>query len=70
VSKTGKFAIFGDLNQEGSLSEPCDVPQNTRGGLFFVVADMKLADGLRNLMDSPAPKSVHARIRGSKRAHR
>ena len=51
VSASGNFAIFGDLNQEGSLSEPCDLPQNTRGGLFFVVEDETLAAGLRELMD-------------------
>lgn len=53
VSKTGDFAIFGDLNQAGALSEPCDVPQNTRGGLFFVVQDQPLAQGLRSLMNAP-----------------
>jgi hypothetical protein len=51
VSASGNFAIFGDLNQEGSLSEPCDLPQNTRGGLFFVVEDETLAAGLRELLD-------------------
>ena len=55
VSRNGNDVIFGDLNQEGSLSEPCDVPQNTRGGLFYVVKDTKLAAGLRDLMDAPAP---------------
>jgi Deoxyribonuclease II len=51
VSASGNLAIFGDLNQEGALSEPCDLPQNTRGGLFFVVEDETLAAGLRDLLD-------------------
>jgi hypothetical protein len=61
VSKDGDAVIFGDLNQEGSLSEPCDVPQNTRGGLFYVVKDTKLAAGLRNLMDAPPPARTRRR---------
>lgn len=55
VSTTGDYAIFGDLNQEGALSEPCNVPQNTRGGLFFVVRNEALAKGLRSLMTDPTP---------------
>ncbi len=51
VSTSGKLAIFGDLNQAGTLSEPCDVSQNTRGGLFFVVENQVLAAGLRSLMN-------------------
>jgi hypothetical protein len=50
TSGSGKHAIFGDLNQEGALSEPCDVPQNTRGGLFFVIEDANLSAGLRSLL--------------------
>ena len=50
ASGSGKYAIFGDLNQEGALSEPCDVPQNTRGGLFFVLEDATLSANLRSLL--------------------
>jgi hypothetical protein len=67
VSTTGDYAIFGDLNQEGALSEPCDVPQNTRGGLFYIVRNDGLAEGLRSLMSDIGPDS---RLRASaKRRH-
>ena len=45
------YAIFGDLNQQGGLSERCSSSQNGRGGLFYVVDDRKLAVGLRNLLN-------------------
>jgi hypothetical protein len=45
------YAIFGDMNQVGSLSGPkCDSSQNGRGGLFFVVEDAKLFDSVRDLI--------------------
>ena len=51
VSVSGNFSIFGDMNQEGSLSGPdCTVHQNGRGGLFFVVEDQVLSAGLRGLL--------------------
>ena len=36
-----RYEIFGDLNQQGSLSPPpdCDSSQNGRGGMFFVLQD-------------------------------
>src|SRR5262249_31236934 len=46
VSTPAKYAIFGDLNQEGTLSEPCNVSQNTRGGIFFVVESETLSASL------------------------
>src|SRR5262249_35105078 len=51
VSVSGNHSIFGDMNQEGSLSGPdCTVHQNGRGGLFFVVEDQVLSAGLRALL--------------------
>jgi hypothetical protein len=45
------YAIFGDLNQQGTLSGPrCDSSQNGRGGLFFVVDDAQLFNSVRDLM--------------------
>lgn len=58
VSKPAKYAIFGDLNQAGSLVEPCDVPQNTRGGIFFVVEDETLSAELGSMMERGAPSKV------------
>ncbi|MET4754579.1 deoxyribonuclease II family protein [Bradyrhizobium sp. RT11b] len=51
ISTPAKYAIFGDLNQEGALSEPCTVSQNTRGGIFFAVENPTLSASLGKLMD-------------------
>jgi hypothetical protein len=52
VSTPARYAIFGDLNQQGSLSPPCNVSQNTRGGLFFVVENPTLSASLAKLMNA------------------
>jgi hypothetical protein len=52
VSTPAKYAIFGDLNQEGSLSEPCNVSQNTRGGIFFAIENATLSASLGNMMNA------------------
>lgn len=47
-----RFAIFGDMNQQGSLSGPnCASSQNGRGGLFFVVENATLADSVQKLIE-------------------
>ena len=57
-----KYAVFGDMNQQGALSPPgCDKSQNGRGGLFFAVQDDKLfesegIDRRRHRLDQEAPK--------------
>jgi hypothetical protein len=44
--------IFGDLNQQGALSRPdCGKSENGRGGLFFVLDNKELADGVTDLID-------------------
>jgi len=53
VSISGKdhYAIFGDMNQQGTLSgRNCASSQNGRGGLFYVIRDQALADSLANLI--------------------
>jgi hypothetical protein len=48
---THPYVIFGDMNQQGALSEPnCDSSQNGRGGLFFVVQDAQLFRSVRGLL--------------------
>jgi hypothetical protein len=43
--------IFGDMNQQGSLSPPnCDASQNGRGGLFYVLEDKQLHDSIAQLI--------------------
>jgi hypothetical protein len=54
VSTAGShhYVIFGDLNQQGTLSPPdCDKSQNGRGGLFFVLDNKELADSVADLID-------------------
>jgi hypothetical protein len=45
------YAIFGDMNQQGSLSGPkCQSSQNGRGGLFFAVQDPALHASVQALL--------------------
>ncbi len=54
-------AIFGDMNQQGSLSGPnCGSSQNGRGGLFYVLKDQVLHDSMQQLI-SGASAPVQAR---------
>jgi hypothetical protein len=48
---THQYAIFGDMNQQGSLLKPnCESSQNGRGGLFYVVEDAQLARSVGDLI--------------------
>jgi len=52
------YSIFGDMNQQGSLSGPnCKSSQNGRGGLFYVIDDPKLTDSLRELLKGQSAPS-------------
>ncbi len=54
------YAIFGDMNQQGTLSGPsCGSSQNGRGGLFYVLKNRKLHDNIAQLI-SGASAPVHA----------
>jgi hypothetical protein len=45
------YVIFGDMNQQGTLSGPhCDSSQNGRGGLFFVVQNPQLFKSVGDLL--------------------
>jgi hypothetical protein len=52
LSPDHAYAIFGDMNQEGSSSKAngCDTAQNGRGGLFYVVEDDTLHDSVSDLI--------------------
>ena len=51
TSANDSDTIFGDMNQQGSLSPPnCDASQNGRGGLFFVLGDKQLHDSIAQLI--------------------
>lgn len=44
------YVIFGDLNQQGRLTNKCNSSQNGRGGLFFVIDDVELHASMTQLM--------------------
>jgi hypothetical protein len=45
------YTIFGDMNQQGSIKKTnCDIKQNIRGGMFFVVDDAPLFNSVRDLL--------------------
>lgn len=56
------YAIFGDMNQQGSAVDPakCGSSQNGRGGLFYVVDDAALSASVSSLISGDtAPTSGH-----------
>ena len=52
VSTSGRanYTVFGDMNQQGTLSGRCDSSQNGRGGLFYVVDNAALNAGVSALI--------------------
>ncbi len=44
------YNIFGDMNQQGSLSGNCGSSQNGRGGMFFVMVQPQLSGSLSSLI--------------------
>jgi hypothetical protein len=48
---THTYTIFGDMNQQGSLSGPnCKSSQNGRGGLFYVLDQSQIFESVRDLI--------------------
>ncbi len=51
TSTTQHYAIFGDMNQQGTISgSNCASSQNGRGGTFYVVSNPQLSDSLTSLI--------------------
>jgi len=52
VSTSGDrhYAIFGDMNQQGTLSGNCKSSQDGRGGLFYVLENEDLSDSITALI--------------------
>ena len=51
TSSSASYAVFGDMNQEGSISGTnCSASQNGRGGMFFVVNNAQLAASVGGLI--------------------
>ncbi len=57
------YSVFGDMNQQGSALGPrCSSSQNGRGGLFYVIDNMKLHESLEKLLTgSSAPAYDYSR---------
>jgi hypothetical protein len=54
TSGSKHYAIFGDLNQQGSINPvkgKCDSSQNGRGGMFFVVENDQLFKTLTDMLE-------------------
>jgi hypothetical protein len=67
---THSYAIFGDENQQGTLSGPnCGSSQNGRGGLFYVVEDATLHDSVRDLIAGQSAPTSAPTSAGSGKAH-
>jgi len=51
TSGTAHYAIFGDMNQQGTASGGnCASSQNGRGGLFYVIDNQELSDSVTSLI--------------------
>jgi hypothetical protein len=59
TSGTNHYAIFGDMNQQGTITGPnCASSQNGRGGLFYVLDNVELSNAVRDLITGgSAPSS-------------
>ena len=54
TSGPNHFAIFGDLNQQGTINPvkgKCNSSQNGRGGMFFVVKNDELFKTLSDMLE-------------------
>jgi len=50
------YTIFGDMNQVGALTPPCNKAQNVRGGLFFVLDNESLFESVTGLLNGSQPR--------------
>jgi hypothetical protein len=62
ISGDEHYAIFGDMNQQGSLSGPnCKSSQNGRGGLFYVVNNAELSSSVQGLINGKTAPTTLAK---------
>ena len=51
ISGSEHYSIFGDMNQQGTVAgQNCGSSQNGRGGLFYVIDNAALSDGIKSLI--------------------
>jgi hypothetical protein len=56
---THSYIIFGDMNQQGTLSGNCNSSQNGRGGMFYVVNDPTLYTSVSNLLQGQSAPAAN-----------
>jgi hypothetical protein len=59
---TQPYAIFGGLDQAGTLSGSCKSRQNGRGGTFYVLTNKTLFDGVTELIKGETAAVASKRI--------
>ena len=70
TSGTEHYAIFGDMNQQGALSDDCSSSQNGRGGMFYVIDNQKLSDGVASLIQGESAPVANLMPTGATEATR
>jgi hypothetical protein len=62
TSGSNHYSIFGDMNQQGTATDPkrCISSQNGRGGLFYVIDDADLANSVTNLIKGATAPTASA----------
>ena len=64
------FTVFGDMNQQGSLTGKCGSSQNGRGGMFFVLTDPQLYASMRQLLEGgTAPTTIPRKPKKKAKPH-
>ncbi len=63
VSTSGSdhSAIFGDMNQQGTLSGNCQSSQNGRGGTFYVMNNEQFSASLTSLLAGSSPTATESK---------
>lgn len=62
LSGNNSYSIFGDMNQQGSLSGPnCQSSQNGRGGLFYVIDNKDLSASVAQLINGATASTTLAK---------
>jgi hypothetical protein len=61
TSANSDYSIFGDMNQQGALTgQKCSSSQNGRGGMFYVIKNKALSDGLTQLIKGDTAPTADA----------
>jgi hypothetical protein len=70
LSASDNYSIFGDMNQQGSLSGPnCKSSQNGRGGLFYVIKNKELSASVTQLISGSSASTASTKSSSTTKAH-